>query len=381
MKKNQNALWLTFTCLLLMCSMESYAQNTSVSGKIKTPQPDAEVYLVKWDLNEGNHAITDTVEVSKEGNFSFTVPMNSPEIYLLSFYRKQTVMLVLEPNQKITLNVDGENGGQASVTGSKDTDLLIQFNQKRTMLQEQKLRPLVDLYQAAQEAGNETELLEITADYEKESAAINEVMQAYILNEMSNSVAAYAAYPDWESDAEMKLMQQVVKNVEKERPGLALTQDIQAKITRMARFAIGAEAPNIEEVNPEGEKVSLASLRGQYVLIDFWASWCGPCRQENPNVVRTFEKYKDKGFTVFGVSLDNNKEKWIKAIADDELNWPQVSDLGGWQAAPAALYNVRSIPANFLLDKEGRIIAKDLRGEALEAKVAELFAEGDKADK
>jgi thiol-disulfide isomerase/thioredoxin len=136
---------------------------------------------------------------------------------------------------------------------------------------------------------------------------------------------------------------------------------------------MGAVAPAISGQTPEGKTLSLESLRGKYVLVDFWASWCGPCRAENPNVVAAFNKFKGKSFTVFGVSLDDNKDKWVNAIQSDGLAWPQVSDLKGWESIPARAYGVESIPSNFLLDKEGRIIARDLRGPALEEKLAELL--------
>ncbi len=137
-------------------------------------------------------------------------------------------------------------------------------------------------------------------------------------------------------------------------------------------LVMGALAPAISQPTPEGQTVSLSSLKGKYVLIDFWASWCGPCRAENPNVVAAFNKFKDKDFTILGVSLDDNKEKWMEAIKKDGLAWTHVSDLKKWESIPARDYGVESIPTNFLLDKEGRIIARDLRGPALEAKLAEV---------
>ncbi len=119
--------------------------------------------------------------------------------------------------------------------------------------------------------------------------------------------------------------------------------------------------------------VSLHDLKGKYVLVDFWASWCGPCRGENPNVVAAFNKYKDKGFTVFGVSFDQNKDKWMQAIAADKLAWTQVSDLKGWGNEAGKIYGITSIPQNILLDKEGKIVAKNLRGADLDAKLAEII--------
>ena len=146
-------------------------------------------------------------------------------------------------------------------------------------------------------------------------------------------------------------------------------------LEKVKAVSIGAIAPDFTQNDTEGKPVSLASFRGKYVLIDFWASWCGPCRAENPHVVKAFNEYKDKNFTILGVSLDqpNAKDKWLKAIADDGLTWTQVSDLKFWKNEAAALYAVRAIPQNFLLDPQGKIIAKNLRGDALAAKLAEVI--------
>ncbi|MGL6022355.1 MAG: redoxin domain-containing protein [Chitinophagaceae bacterium] len=132
-------------------------------------------------------------------------------------------------------------------------------------------------------------------------------------------------------------------------------------------------APNFSLPTPEEKTVSLSDYKGKYVLIDFWASWCGPCRKENPNVVKAYEKYHPKGFDILGVSLDKDKNSWEKAIEKDRLIWTQVSDLQGWQSSAGELYNVKSIPTNFLVDPAGNIIAENLRGEALEKKLEEIF--------
>jgi len=156
-------------------------------------------------------------------------------------------------------------------------------------------------------------------------------------------------------------------------PNDQISATVTARMNQMKALMVGNVAPNISSPTPQGGSVALEDLRGKVVMIDFWASWCRPCRMENPNVVKAYNKYKGAGFEILGVSLDNNKQKWVDAIAKDGLTWPHISDLGGWGSQPAAAYGVSSIPATYLLDREGKIIAKNLRGPALESKLAEIF--------
>jgi peroxiredoxin len=139
------------------------------------------------------------------------------------------------------------------------------------------------------------------------------------------------------------------------------------------RLGIGSEAPNIALPNPQGDTVTLHSLKGDYVLLDFWASWCKPCRVENPNLVDAYNKYHDKGFEIYQVSLDKKRSAWVNAIEKDNLDWVHVSDLEFWNSSAAKTYNVRSIPANYLLNEKGEIVDKNLRGDALDKKLNEIF--------
>ena len=149
--------------------------------------------------------------------------------------------------------------------------------------------------------------------------------------------------------------------------------DLAAEIQRMSSFVVGGEAPDFTQFTPEGEPLKLSELRGKVVLVDFWASWCGPCRKENPHVRRLYDEYKSQGFEVLGVSLDRTKDRWVQAIEKDQLEWLHVSDLKGWKNEVAQLYRVSSIPHTMLLDREGKIIARGLRGAQLEAKLKEIF--------
>ena len=148
-------------------------------------------------------------------------------------------------------------------------------------------------------------------------------------------------------------------------PGNSNVQSFVNHMAELKVLSVGQKAPDFESIDPNGKVVKLSDFKGKYTLLDFWASWCAPCRQENPNIVEQYEKFKDKGFTVFGVSLDDSRSAWLKGIKDDNLNWVQVSDLQRWNSEPAQLYKINAIPASFIIGPDGTIIAKNLRGKAL----------------
>lgn len=172
--------------------------------------------------------------------------------------------------------------------------------------------------------------------------------------------------------AAVKLSKSIIERYEADYP--AAVKQIKQQSAGLKSFSVGEEAPTFAGETPDGELIKLESLRGKVVLIDFWASWCGPCRRENPNVVKVYERYKDKGFEILAVSLDSNKDRWLKAIADDKLTWLHVSELKGWKGDISRTYGVNSIPQTVLLDAEGRILARNLRGPALERKIAEVLS-------
>ncbi len=204
---------------------------------------------------------------------------------------------------------------------------------------------------------------------------------------VKSPLVAYVAMSNLQFAQGMDVYEKVEKRLKNELPSSEITQDLstfiqqnkaqaQAKKQAEAKTAIGSMAADISFPNPEGKVMSLSDLKGKVVLLDFWASWCGPCRKENPHVVKTYKQYKDQGFEVFSVSLDGNADRWKKAIQQDNLIWPyHVSDLKKWQSAPAAAYGVRSIPATFLIGRDGKIIGKNLRGPRLDQKLKEVFGE------
>lgn len=219
----------------------------------------------------------------------------------------------------------------------------------------------------------------VMADINKKSEAITEarrvVLKKFIEDHPGSFISldalkSYGGYaPDYGDVAPLFAL--LGDKVKKTKDG----EQYASKLEIIKATSVGAVAPNFIQTDPEGKPVSLASFRGKYVLVDFWASWCGPCRAENPNVVKAYETYSSKNFTVLGVSLDqpNAKEKWLKAIQDDHLTWTHVSDLKFWKNEVAVQYGINAIPQNFLVDPQGKIVAKNIRGEELQTTLQKLL--------
>jgi peroxiredoxin len=216
---------------------------------------------------------------------------------------------------------------------------------------------------------------DMEAAYKKIQDLQKEVYKKFILQHPSSLVSLFALKSYAGSVPEYAVAYPLFKGlsatVKNSHDGKAYGE----QLNKVKTTSIGSLAPDFSENDVNGNPVKLSSFRGKYVLVDFWASWCGPCREENPNVVKLYQQYKDKNFTVLGVSLDkeNDRNKWLKAIADDHLEWTQVSDLSFWKNAAAKLYGVNAIPQNFLLDPQGRIIGKNLRGADLAQKLAGIL--------
>jgi peroxiredoxin len=201
------------------------------------------------------------------------------------------------------------------------------------------------------------------------------LVKSYVEQNPASPIAVYALNQYAGYDINTDEVDPLFKNLPASAKKYPSYKDLEDRLTIARSMGIGKPAKDFTQNDTLGNPVSLSSFKGKYVLVDFWASWCGPCRQENPNVVTAFNKYKDKDFTVLGVSLDQpgKQENWLKAIHDDNLTWTHVSDLKFWNNDAAKLYGVRAIPFNVLVDKEGKIVAKNIRGEELQNKLAEII--------
>lgn len=261
-------------------------------------------------------------------------------------------------------------GGKLSISGGAHQDLFLAYEKVRAESLGRLVLNVREAIRAARAAGNEAKAERLTEDEVTGYQAHRRELNDFTLAQLKGSPALYAAALRWDGDHRLPELAAMVRSFSAENPSLEISKRMTSRVERFEATAIGAVAPDLAGPAPDGSPVSLASLRGRYVLVDFWASWCPPCRTENRHYVNLYSKYRDRGFEILAVSVDQNGTAWKSAITADKATWKHLSDLTGWKTPLAAKYNVSALPASYLLDPEGRIIAKDARGERLSALLA-----------
>lgn len=306
--------------------------------------------------------------VTKGEDFAFSGEIKEAGLYYISNPANQQKLFIFLDASQVTVNGSFAAIQGAAVTGSSAHNDFIAFN---TVFN--PLFAKLSSYAKQLNEGAKDEDGAIKKNYADVVASVNVQTDKFIDEHPSSPVSPFVLLVLMQLNDDPMVLENRLARIE-EKAKQNYFGRTAAKMVEDARFgSIGSIAPDFSQQNEQGKEVKLSDFRGKYVLIDFWASWCGPCRQENPNVVTAFQRYKDKNFTVLGVSLDRARDPWLKAIKDDGLTWPHVSDLKFWSNAVAVQYKVQSIPQNYLVDPQGKIIAKNLRGEALQAKLASLL--------
>ncbi len=376
-----------FSVIFLFSCKKNTEKEFLVTGTLKNAEGKL---LVLNKLSAYKLEKVDSTNVDKNGKFVLRGKTNELTYFLLTLNPEEHISLLIDSVDNINIEGDYSNFVKTySVSGSDDSKLL-QTLEKRLYYNRKRTDSLGAIYRANIKSPNLDSLkreldkafVEIMKDQKGFSIAFLEENNHSLACLMVLSQQIVPQTPVFTTDEDLKYFEMIDKsliaaypnnsNVKALHDFVAKTRD-KTKLSHSDGMELGDIAPEISLPSPDGRNISLSSLRGKYVLLDFWASWCRPCRMENPNLVTNYQKYKIKGFEIYQVSLDQKKEDWVLAIYKDKLTWTHVSDLKFWNCEPAKIYGVRAIPANFLIDKDGKIIALNLRGEALGKKLTEIF--------
>ncbi len=366
--------------------------SAEISGKLFEPEKGSYIYID--ELRSNDLAAIDSAVIKEDGTFGLKVKVKETAFFLLRINEGNFLTMLVAPGEKVKIEARHDSLNiPISVRGSEGTQLMVDYNRKLQQTID-KLNNLNTIYVQNKDTANLPRVIESLDSLARTFLSeINSYTRNYVDNNLNSLVSLYALYQQvapsvyiLDPENDFRYFQKVDSSLSKlypeYEPVKALGSQVQEYLSVKgpeSPSAAGAAAeaviaPDISLPTPDGDTIKLSSTRGSFVLLDFWAAWCGPCRMENPNLVQAYNKYHSKGFQIYQVSLDKTKEAWIKGINDDKLGrWIHVSDVKYWQSEVVPLYKIDKIPTNYLLDREGRIIATDLRGENLQAKLAELF--------
>ncbi len=365
----------------LSCKDKNPKGKFELNGEIRNI-PDQKIFLEQLYFSQKSPEVLDTAEI-KNGKFQVSATGGEEGLYRLRLEKNESGFIFINDKPSINFNADIKD---VSLQGPS-------FNSPANQLLKNLLVQLDEKGKTLNAASARIDSLKNDSIIVLETKKIDDLKEQYknfiirYIDTVSNPVVAMFAI-GYTQSIDSKSLDKAIPGLTKRFPkhkGVAeivsqynvymakQNEPASPNITAGAKPGVGSMAPDITMNDTEGKPFSLSQLKGQYVLVDFWASWCGPCRGENPNVVAAFNTYKSKNFTILGVSLDEDKQKWLDAIKSDELNWKQISDLKGWGTAAVGLYGFDGIPYNVLIDPTGKIIATELRAEALQQKLAEVL--------
>ncbi|WP_394749092.1 redoxin domain-containing protein [Spongiimicrobium salis] len=363
------ALIISAVLILAACntSTEGFTVNGTLSGEVKD---STKIFLRKTDSL--NKLVEVDTTVIKDGKYEFTGIADSPEVYFVFVDQLPGNIPFILENGDITIKAQKDSLFFAKLSGTPQNEIFAGFL-KETRERAQKGQSIsVDIQRASAEK-NQDKLIALRDEYFELQQEAKDFEADFIKKNPNALIAAFLI--DRALSGKLLPENEVRELYEALTPEIKQTsigKALKGKLDKTKSTSIGSKAPNFSAPTPEGEPLALNDVLGKVTIVDFWAAWCRPCRVENPNVVRIYNEYHDKGLNIMGVSLDRRAEDWKKAILDDGLTWNHVSNVDYFDEI-ARLYNVNAIPATFILDEKGVIVAKDLRGDALEEKIASML--------
>jgi len=367
---------LLFTLALFFVSCQETSKTILVKGTAQGAENGTRMVFQK--INENTQPFdVDTIFI-ENGSFTFEIEKKDfPEIGLLTFENLNTNVIFFIEDKNLNATIFMDSIYSSKISGSKENDLFNAFTVEIKKFNERKQHNMLEFQEARKNMDNQT----IVRLQTENAVLVNEkkLFKKDFLEKNNTTLLAVMLLNEMFTRQELTIEEskKLFAGINPKLENNAIVKQIKTKLEAAQIAQIGGMAPDFSGPTPDGSTLTLQEALGKVTLIDFWASWCRPCRQENPNVVNVYNQYKDLGFKIISISLDKpgDKERWLKAIADDKMDWQHISNLEYWSEPIARLYGVKAIPATYILDESGRIVAKDLRGPALGKKIGELLSE------
>ncbi|WP_372769666.1 thioredoxin-like domain-containing protein [Lutibacter sp.] len=361
-----------FLILFIGCSSKKEPSFT-IEGNVSNLEKNFVVLSIIEDIQNNKTSVIDTLKVNNNGEFKMDYFLE-PNIYALTFDGIKTINLAIDKGQHISVN--GNSPDDLRISGSVDTDLLNAYETFRNKSLDRLVNSVRNEIKALQKGnaieGEIAELRELEVENYKKH--LNELM-TFVKEKMGTSIAVYPTSIRWIGGEYLPFLKELVGDFEKKYPALNITEKLKDRLQLLKKTSVGGIISGIEMPNSSNEMINLNNIQKKYTLIDFWASWCPPCRTESKLLKNLYDAYNAKGFEIYGISLDSKRERWLNAIANDNRIWTEVSTVEGFKTKVSIEYGITSLPTNFLIDASGKIIAVNIHGQQLKEKIDELFLE------